>query len=99
MLQILVRGVFYILSGIASIVLTPILAAISIVIPDFTNSVNAVTSWVTTGLTAVPFLIKLLGVPLEAVAFFFSYWALIFGISLTIRAIIFIKNIYQTFKP
>lgn len=99
MLQLLVKVVFFIISGIANILLTPLLSIITTIIPDITPAINAILTWVTTALTAVPFILKLLCVPLEAVSFFFGFWVLVFGVSAGVRAIVFIKNIYYELKP
>lgn len=99
MLQLLVKAVFFIISGIANILLSPLLSLITTIIPDLTPAINSILTWVTTALTAVPFILKLLCVPLEAVSFYFGFFLLVFSISAGVRAIVFIKNIYYELKP
>ena len=99
MIDLLIKALFAVLNFIASIVLKPILILVTSVIPDITNLLSGISTFIGFGFTYLSWFIKLLMIPKSLMVILISLTVGIFGIDLAFRAISLIGAIYQYFKP
>ncbi len=99
MLSILVNFVFKIIATIGGIILTPITLIVSAFIPDFSNFISGIISFLSNMVVYVPFFIKLFMIPSFCISsvnlLFTAYLSLIVGI----QGYKLVMKIYNKFKP
>lgn len=99
MLQVIVNAIFKVLTFLAGIVLTPIVALIGAFIPDFSSYVSGILTFFTSVCEYVPFVVRLLMIPpefLSAVVIFFTSYV---TFKLGYNAYQVILQIWKAFKP
>lgn len=99
MIDLLIKAIFYVLNFLASIILKPILILVVSIIPDITNLLTGISSFISFGFTYLSWFIKLLMIPKSLMVILITLTLGIFGIDLAFRAISLIGAIYQYFKP
>lgn len=104
MFKLLLQVVFTLITKLFSLILSPILAIVTVAFPDLANIISACTYFLTTYVYPyVAFSIRLienfLGVPHWIFVFLFDYLLIKYTCYLTIQAIKFGIACYQKFKP
>lgn len=99
MVNAIIKGIFSLITMIASIVLSPIVAVITALFPDLSTALSNVLLYFTTILQFVPLCLDFLMIPREAIVFLFDYYVIKYSIYLSIRAIKCALLIYNKLKP
>lgn len=98
MINAIIKGIFSLITMIASLVLSPFIAIITALFPDLTNVITNVLLYFTTMLQFVPLCMDFLMIPRQAIVFLFDYYVIKYTIYLTIRAIKCALAIYNKLK-
>lgn len=99
MINAIIKGIFFVINLIFSLIMSPFISLISALFPDLANAITNVTSYFTTIVQFIPLALDFLMIPREAVIFLFDYYLIKYTIYLTIIIIKATMNIYRKFKP
>lgn len=99
MLNILIKAIFFIIAKIGDIVMTPIMAVVSLILPSSIDFFDNIFTFLENGFRYMTFFLKLLLIPntcVNVVVFVFSAYI---TLETGIRAYNLIVKIYDRFKP
>lgn len=99
MLDILVKFVFHIISVLANIVFAPFYLIINAFAPNTATALTNIMSFIGYQVANVPFILRLLAVPVGATSLFFSYLVLKYTAWATFQIALFAINVYKKLKP
>lgn len=99
MLNALISGLFGLIAKLGDIIISPLVSAISILIPDFTSFYSSILSFINYGFNYIGWIYKALCIPKSCMSI--VYTVAIVSLSLTVltRTYRLIVKIYNTFKP
>lgn len=98
MINAIIKGLFALISLIASIVLSPIVSIITALFPDLATAIANVTSYFTTIVQYIPLCLDFFMIPREAVIFLFDYYVIKYTIYISVRAIKACIAVYNKIK-
>lgn len=99
MLQVLIKGIFYILTKMFSLLLSPFFALIYALFPDVSVYFSYINDFLTTAFTYFSSAIHLSLVPQTALILLFDYYLIKFSIYLIRTTMKFSIKIYTLLKP
>ena len=99
MFEMLMNLIFTLIGKIGDLVLSPLIAAISVLIPNFDNFVSYIIQFIDYGFTYITFFFKLLMIPLPCVQMIVTVATATFAIITTVRTFSLIVKVYNYFKP
>ena len=99
MINAIIKGIFSLITMIAGLVLSPIIAVITALFPDLSTAISNVLDYFTTMLQFVPLCLDFLMVPRQAITFLFDYYIIKYTVYISIRAIKAAFAIYNKLKP
>lgn len=97
--QMLISVVFKVLNALASIILAPIFAVASIIIPDFSTYVSSFNTWLSYGLMYINFFIDLFMIPRAPLIAVCTLALAILTFNVTLRVVGLIISVYKNLKP
>lgn len=95
----LLNLVFTIVGKIGDMILSPLISAITVLIPSFDDFINYIIQFINYGFTYIAFFIKLLMIPKECIQILVTVALATLTITLTVRSFSLIVKIYNYFKP
>lgn len=98
MINAIIKGIFFLITTIASAILSPVIGVISALFPDLGVAITNVTLYFTTMLRFVPLALNFLMIPREAVTFLFDYYIIKYTIYLSVRAVKGALVVYNKLK-
>ena len=98
MLSILINFVFTILTSLSNLILTPLMTAVSALIPGFSDFSSAIGSWLSSGISYFSFVLKLFCIPQICITSVVTLAIAFVSIKLIIQTYLLITRIWKTFK-
>lgn len=98
MINAIIKGIFALISMIASVILSPIVSIITTLFPDLSVAISNVLSYFTTAVQFIPLCLDFLMIPRQAVVFLFDYYVIKYTIYISIRAIKACLAVYNKLK-
>lgn len=98
MLNALVTGLFGLIARLGDIILSPLVSAISLLIPDFTNFYNYIVVFIGYGFNYIGWVYKALCIPKACMTLVYSIALASLSIAVGVRVYALIVKIYNTFK-
>lgn len=100
MLNVIIKAVFYIVGKLGDIILTPIVAGISILFPDFSTLFTSFLKFINDYiLIALPWAFKFFCVPKLCIDVIITIATASVAIMVIVRTYVLIVRIYNKFKP
>lgn len=99
MINLLVKAIFFVITKLYSIILTPFLAIITALFPSLSQYFNYIITFLRYCFTYVRSILRLLLIPDNAVLMLFNYFAILYTIYITTLTIRFAINLYKKLKP
>lgn len=99
MINLLVKAIFFVITKLYSIILSPFLAIITALFPSLSTYLNYVITFLRYCLTYVRSILRLLLIPDNAVLMLFNYFSILYTIYITTLTIRFAINLYKKLKP
>lgn len=99
MVNLLVKAIFFVITKLYSIILTPFLAIITALFPSLSQYFNYIITFLRYCFTYVRSILRLLLIPDNAVLMLFNYFSILYTIYITTLAIRFAINLYKKLKP
>lgn len=97
--QMLISVVFKVLNALATLLLSPIFAVASLIIPDFSTYVGSMNTWLGYALTYFNFIIDLFMIPRGPLIAVATLGLGILTFNVTLRVVGLSIAIYKWFKP
>lgn len=98
MLNAIITGLFNLIAKLGDLILSPLIAVVSALIPNFTTFYSSIVYWLGQGFQYIGWAFKLICIPKECMLLVyttaFTYMAIVLGI----RVYILIVRIYNKFK-
>lgn len=98
MINAIVKGLFYVISMIASAIMSPIVSIITGLFPELGTAITNVTQYFTTIVTFIPLCLEFSMIPRTAIVFLFDYYLIKYSIYLGVSAVKAIIVIYNKLK-
>lgn len=98
MVNAIVKGLFYVISMIASAIMSPIVSIITSLFPDLQTAITNVTQYFNTIVTFIPLCLELSMIPRTAIVFLFDYYLIKYAIYLGVASVKAIITIYNKLK-
>lgn len=99
MLNLLVKGIFYIVTKLFEILLSPIISVITALFPSSSSLFTYISSFTATSLTYARSILKLLLITDSMIFTLLDYFVILYSIHLIVLAVKFAINVYNKFKP
>lgn len=99
MLNVLVKGIFYVITSLFNLIFSPFFTALYALFPDLATYFNYITTFLNTALTYVSALLNLLCIPETVIVLFFDYLLIKYSIYLINISIKFTIKVYTLLKP
>lgn len=99
MLNLLVKGIFYVITKLFDILLSPIIAVITALFPSLGSLFTYIASFTATSLTYARSIVKLLLITDDMILTLLDYLLITYSIHVIILAIKFGINVYNKLKP
>lgn len=99
MFNMLMNLIFTLIAKIGDLVMSPLVAGISVIIPSFSNFVSYILQFINYGFTYLTFFLKLLMIPKECVEIVVTVALASLTIMTLVRTYTLIVKIYNYFKP
>lgn len=97
--EMLVNLIFTIVSKIGDLILSPIVAGLSVLIPNFSLFMIYIIQWINYGMTYLLFFIKLLMIPYNCISIVVTVALASLSIMVIVRTYSLLVRIYNYFKP
>ncbi len=98
MFNMLMNFVFTLVGKLGDIILSPLIAGISVLIPDFSSFVSSILQFINYGFTYITFFFKLLMIPGECLQVLVTVATASLAIITIVRSYTLIVKIYNYFK-
>lgn len=98
MLNALITGLFGLIAKLGDLILSPLVSAISLLIPNFTNFYSAIITYIGYGFSYIGWFYKALCIPKACMTLVYSVALASFSIVVGVRVYSLIVKIYNTFK-
>lgn len=98
MVNAIIKGFFAIITKIASVVLSPIIAIITALFPSLGTALTNVIAYFTVMLRFIPLALSFMMIPREAIIFLFDYYIIKYTIYISVRAVKSALVIYNKLK-
>lgn len=98
MINAIIKGLFALITKIASLVLSPIIAVITALFPSLGTALANVIIYFITMVRFIPLCLTFLMIPREAIIFLFDYYIIKYTIYLSVRAVKSALVIYNKLK-
>ena len=98
MVNAIIKGLFYVITSICGLILSPIISVISNAFPSLGNALINVTAYFTQFLTYVPLCLSLLGISREPIIFLFDYYIIKYYFYIAVRGVRAIVKLYNKLK-
>lgn len=99
MFNTLMNLIFTLIAKIGDLILSPLIAAVSLVIPSFSDFVSYIVQFINYGFTYMTFFFKLLMIPKECIEILITIAFASLTIMTAVRTYTLIVKIYNYFKP
>lgn len=99
MINLLVKAIFFVITKLYSIILTPFLALITGLFPSLSQYFSSITTFLNYALTYVRSILRLLLIPNEVILLLFNYFAILYTVYITTLTVRFAINLYKKLKP
>lgn len=99
MLKVLINGIFWLITKLADIIMSPFIGALMLLFPDVAPMFNNITNLLVKFISFIPNCLDIILVPKTAVILLFDYFSIKYSIYLLKIAINFAIKIYNKFKP
>lgn len=99
MFKILINGIFWLITKLAEIIISPFITILTSLFPDLGVAFSHISAFFSYSLTYVPFIRDFMLIPTTALTFLFDYFVIKYSIYLAKIAINFSINIYNKLKP
>lgn len=99
MLQVIVNAIFKVIAFIGGVVMSPIVAIVNALIPDFSTFISGILNFVAQGLTYVPFILRLFMIPNYCLAIVYLYFTAYVTFKIGFASYKLILKLYNKFKP
>lgn len=100
MLDVIVKAIFFVIGKIGDIVLTPFIAGISVLFPDFTSLFTQYLSFITSYiLYRIVWVFKFFCVPKLCIDVMITIATASLSIMIVVRTYVLIVRLYNKFKP
>lgn len=97
--QMFINLIFNLLNALATLLLSPIFAIASLIIPDFTTYVGSINIWLGYGLTYFNFFVDLFMIPRAPLIAVCTLALGIISFNVTLRVVGLSVAVYKYFKP
>ncbi len=98
MINAIIKGIFYLITKLFDLLLSPILSVVFALFPSLANYFTYITNFLNMCFTYVRSILSLLLINDTMITSLFDYFIILYSIHLTIIAIKFAINIYNKFK-
>lgn len=99
MINLLVKAIFFVITKLYSIILTPFLVLITGLFPSLSQYFSSITTFLNYALTYVRSILRLLLIPNEVILLLFNYFAILYTVYITTLTVRFAINLYKKLKP
>lgn len=99
MINAIINGIFWLITQLFNLILTPFVAAIVALFPDLATVINSITSFFSYASQYAVTVCRLLLIPQGAIMLLLDFFLIIFSIQLIRKAISLVITIYNKFKP
>lgn len=99
MLNALITGIFQLIAKLGDIIISPLVSAISVLIPDFTNFYNSIITFINYGFNYIGWFYKALCIPRNCMTIVYTVAVVSLSLTVLTRTYRLIVKIYNTFKP
>lgn len=99
MLNLLVKGIFYIVTKLFEILLSPIISVVTALFPSLGSLFTYISSFTATSLTYVRSILKLLLISDSMILTLLDYFVILYSIHIIVLAVKFGISVYNKFKP
>lgn len=98
MINAIIKGLFSIITKIANVILSPIIAVITALFPDLGVAITNVMSYMVLMVTYIPLALDFMMIPRDAIVFLFDYYVIKYTIYLSVRAVKSAITVYNKLK-
>lgn len=98
MIDAIIKGVFFIITKLASVIMYPIIAIITALFPSLGDILNNAILYFNTIFQFVPLCLELLMIPRTAIILLFDYYIIKYTIYISVRAVKAALVIYNKLK-
>lgn len=98
MINAIIKGLFSIITKIASVILSPIVAIITGLFPSLGTAITNVLAYFVIMFQFIPLALQFLMIPREAVIFLFDYYVIKYTIYISVRAVKSALVVYNKLK-
>lgn len=99
MLESLISGLFSIIAKLGDLILSPLISAVSVLIPDISSYIGYITYYLGRGISFITWGFRLFMIPRSCATLLITIATATISITLAIRVYTLIVKIYNKFKP
>jgi uncharacterized membrane protein len=98
MINAIIKGIFFLITKLFNLILSPIISVIIALFPDLTTFFNSISTFFGYGFTYIRSILSLLCIPDTIIIALFDYFVILYSIHLTVIAVKFALTVYNKLK-
>lgn len=98
MINLIIEGVFYVITKLFDLIFSPVLNVLFSLFPNLGTASIKIYDFILLALDNVGVVLDIFLVPKDAIIFLFDYFVILYTIFILIRGVRFALNIYNKFK-